>query len=144
MTKEIIQREKDGRIDELEAMMYECFPAIECPVEHKFTEGMYIREIVMPAESLVTSKIHKTEHPYVLSKGKMLVSIDGGEWTLLEAPFTGITKAGTRRIAYVIEDCVWTTFHLNPNNTENVDEIEEMIIEKHDNPLLNNIKNIEL
>lgn len=144
MIKEIIQREKDHRIDELEAVMHECFPAIECPVEHKFTEGMYIREITMPAESLVTSKIHKTEHPYVLSKGKMLVSIDGGEWTLLEAPFTGITKPGTRRIAYVIEDCVWTTFHLNPNNTENVDEIEEMIIEKHDNPLLNNIKNIEL
>lgn len=144
MIKEIIQREKDDRVDELEAVMQECFPAIECPVEHRFTDGMYIREIYMPAESLITSKIHKTEHPYVVSKGKVLVSIDGGEWVLIEAPFTGITKPGTRRVLYVLEDCVWTTFHLNPSNTDSVDEIEERIIEKHDNILLNNNKNIEL
>lgn len=144
MINEVIQRLHDGRIDELEAAMVENFEQIECPVTHLFTDGVYTREIFMPKGSLVTSKIHKTEHPYVLSKGKLLVSVDKGEWIELEAPHTGITKAGTRRVAYILEDVIWTTFHANPDNLSDLDEIEEMVIEKHDNLLLKDIKQIEL
>jgi hypothetical protein len=43
---------------------------------------------------------------------------------------------------YVIEDCVWTTYHLNPTNTQDVAEIEERIIEKHENPFIDNIKKL--
>lgn len=144
MINEVIQRLHDGRIDELEAAMVENFEQIECPVTHLFTEGMYTREIFMPKGSLVTSKIHKTEHPYVLSKGKLLVSVDKGEWVELEAPHTGITKAGTRRVAYILEDVIWTTFHANPDNLSDLDEIEDLVIEKHENLLLKDVKNIEL
>jgi hypothetical protein len=144
MINEIIERLHDGRIDELEAAMVENFEQVNCPVTHLFTEGMYTREIFMPKGSLVTSKIHKTEHPFVLSKGKLLVSIDKGEWVEMEAPFTGITRAGTRRVAYILEDTVWTTFHANPDNISDLDEIEDLVIEKHDNLLLHDIKKIEL
>lgn len=144
MSDDLIQRLHDGRIDELEAAMVENFVQIDCPVTHLFTDGMYVREIFMPAGSLVTSKIHKTEHPFVLSKGKLLVSIDKGEWVEMEAPFTGITKPGTRRVAYILEDVIWTTFHTNPDDLRDLDEIEEMVIEKHENLLLNDIKKIEL
>jgi hypothetical protein len=144
MINEIIERLHDGRIDELEAAMVANFEQVNCPVTHLFTEGMYTREIFMPKGSLVTSKIHKTEHPFVLSKGKLLVSIDKGEWVEMEAPYTGITKAGTRRVAYILEDTVWTTFHANPDNISDLDEIEDLVIEKHDNLLLHDIKNIEL
>jgi hypothetical protein len=89
-----------------------------------------------------TSKIHKTQHPFTISKGRVMVCIDAGEWVEYEAPYTGITQAGTRRVLYVVEDCVWTTYHLNPSNTEDLQEIEDRIIEKHENPFINNIKNI--
>jgi len=108
---------------------------------------MYIREIFMPAGSLITSKVHKTEHPYIVSYGKVAVSIDSNDWDEITAPYTGITKPGTRRVLYIIEDCIWTTFHrvddmkseyndLNDDEKENiVKEIEEKILEPHINYL---------
>ena len=71
-----ILRENDARIDELEAAL-QSYEPVHCPVKHRFTEGMYIREIFMPAGTLLTSKIHNTEHPYTISLGTAAVQIDG-------------------------------------------------------------------
>jgi hypothetical protein len=143
----VIARSNDNVIDELEVVMLSNFDVVDCPVKHMFTNGLYIREIFMPAGSLITSKIHKTEHPYTVSYGMVAVSIDGGEWDQITAPYTGITKPGTRRVLYVIEDCIWTTFHridgmkseyndLNDEEKEGiVKEIEEKILEPHLNYL---------
>jgi hypothetical protein len=108
--KEIV-RKNDSRVDELELAMMENYPAVDLPLKHYFTKGLYCREIFMPKGTLLTSKIHKTQHQFNISKGKVAVSVDGGEWVTLEAPFHGITNPGTRRIIYIIEDCIWTTFH---------------------------------
>lgn len=144
----MIIRENDDRLDELEVAMLENFEPVHCLTTHKFTDGMYIREIFMPAGSLITSKIHKTEHPYIVSYGKVAVSIDGDDWHEITAPYTGITIPGTRRILYVIEDCIWTTFHrvdemkseynnLNDEEKEKiVEKIEEKILEPHLNYLI--------
>jgi hypothetical protein len=143
----MIIRENDDRLDELEVAMLENCEPVHCLTTHRFTDGMYIREIFMPAGSLITSKIHKTEHPYIVSYGKVAVSIDGDDWDEIIAPYTGITKPGTRRVLYILEDCIWTTFHrvddmkseyndLNDDEKENiVKEIEEKILEPHINYL---------
>ena len=109
----------------------------EMPVTHRFTPGLYVREIFMPAGHLVISKIHKTEHPFVISKGKVAVFIEEDGWQVFAAPHTGITKPGTQRVLFIIEDTVWLTFH--PTQLTDVDAIEEEIIEKRDNPLLKEI-----
>ena len=168
MQNETIKRENDQRIDELEAAIVDNLELIECPVVHRFTDGMYIREISMPKGSLLTSKIHNSNHPYTISKGVALVQIDAGEWIELAAPYTGITLAGTRRVLFIEEDCIWTTFHridgmkseFNNLSEEEinkiVEEIEDKILEPHINQItgtdvgkeykeiLNNIKNLEL
>lgn len=143
----MIIRENDDRLDELEVAMLENCEPVHCLTTHMFTNGMYIREIFMPAGSLITSKVHKTEHPYIVSYGKVAVSIDGDDWNEITAPYTGITKPGTRRVLYILEDCIWTTFHrvddmkseyndLNDDEKENiVKEIEEKILEPHVNYL---------
>jgi hypothetical protein len=143
----MILRENDDILDELEVSMLENLQPVYCLTTHKFTEGMYIREIFMPAGSLITSKIHKTEHPYVISYGKTAVSIDGDEWNEITAPYTGITVPGTRRVLYILEDCIWTTFHKIDGMTseynklsdeekeEIVKKIEEKILEPHLNYL---------
>lgn len=143
----MIIRENDDRLDELEVAMLENCEPVHCLTTHMFTDGMYIREIFMPAGSLITSKVHKTEHPYIVSYGKVAVSIDGDDWDEITAPYTGITKPGTRRVLYILEDCIWTTFHrvddmkseyndLNDDEKENiVKEIEEKILEPHVNYL---------
>jgi hypothetical protein len=164
----MIVRENDNMLDELELSMLEKCEPVHCLTTHKFTDGMYIREIFMPAGSLITSKIHKTEHPYIVSYGKVAVSIDAQEWDEITAPYTGITKPGTRRVLFIIEDCIWTTFHridgmkseyneLSDEQKENiVKDIEEKILEPHLNYLtgtdikqeylksLQEIKSIEL
>jgi hypothetical protein len=151
----VIARSNDKVIDELEVAMLSSFDVVDCPVKHMFTNGMYIREIFMPAGSLITSKIHKTEHPYTVSYGVVAVSVDGGDWDEITAPYTGITKPGTRRLLYVIEDCIWTTYHplddmksefndLEAEEQEEiVNKIEEKILEPHTNLLTGNNINIE-
>ena len=151
----MIARSNDKVIDELEVAMLSSFDVVDCPVKHMFTNGMYIREIFMPAGSLITSKIHKTEHPYTVSYGVVAVSVDGGDWDEITAPYTGITKPGTRRLLYVIEDCIWTTYHplddmksefnyLEAEEQEEiVNKIEEKILEPHTNLLTGNNINIE-
>jgi len=136
----MIIRENDDRLDELEVAMLENFEPVHCLTTHKFTDGMYIREIFMPAGSLITSKIHKTEHPYIVSYGKAAVSIDGDDWNEITAPYTGITIPGTRRVLYIIEDCIWTTFHrvdgMKSEYNNLIDEEKEKIVEKIEEILL--------
>jgi hypothetical protein len=143
----MIIRENDDRLDELEVAMLENCEPVHCLTTHRFTDGMYIREIFMPAGSLITSKIHKTEHPYIVSYGKVAVSIDSEDWNEITAPYTGITKPGTRRVLYILEDCIWTTFHrvegmkseFNDLSEEEigkiVEEIEDKILEPHVNQI---------
>jgi mannose-6-phosphate isomerase-like protein (cupin superfamily) len=129
------EKTKNEKIDELESIMAENFEMVNCPLNHRFTDGLYVREIFMPAGTLITSKIHKTQHQYFVLKGKVSVWIDEGEEVYIEAPYIGVTEPGTRRVLYIWEDCIWATAHANPDN-ENESEIEDRIIEKHDNQFL--------
>lgn len=134
MNQEISEKVLNHNIDELESVMLDNFPIIDCPVTNRFTDGMYVREIFMPAGAFITSKIHKTQHQYFILKGKAIVWIDGIE-QILEAPYIGVTEPGTRRVLYILEDTIWATSHPNPNN-ETLEQLEERIIQKNDNPYL--------
>lgn len=82
----------------------------KCPLTHSFADGMYIRSIFLPKDMLFITKIHKKTHPYFVMSGKVSVLTEEGI-VILEGPFSGITKAGTKRIIYTHEDTVWTTVH---------------------------------
>lgn len=93
-----------------------------CGTKHTFTPGLYTREIFMPAGSLIVSRIHMFEHPFVISQGKVSV-YDGKEVVTLTAPFQGVTSPGTKRLLYVHEDTTWTTFHVTDKSTfEEIDQ----------------------
>lgn len=117
-----------AQIDALEQEMQALNAPVDCPVTHHFTPGLYAREMFAPAGTIITSKIHLTEHPFVLSKGKLRVWDEFGGVKDLEAPYFGVTKAGTRRIGLTITDIVWITFHVT--NETDVAKIEETIILK--------------
>jgi|SRR5215471_1478565 len=114
----------------------EQFPKVEMPLRHLFTPGMYVREITMPAGTAVVSHVHKTEHPFVISKGSVTV------WTErygvmmpsnLSAPYTGITTPGTRRVLYVHEETIWTTFHAGPWSADMpMEQLESCLVDKVD------------
>src|ERR1700681_2428958 len=83
--------------DKLIAKLYDYNP-VDCPLVHRFVPKLYIREIFMPAGSMVVSKIHGTEHPYVVSQGCLTVWTEQEGEVFIEAPYTGITLPGTRRV----------------------------------------------
>ena len=85
---------------------------VEQGLRHIFTPGLYARELTLPRGSIVVTAIHTTEHPFVASKGVVRVFIEGVGWETITAPHIGVTKPMTRRVALVVEDCVWTTFHV--------------------------------
>lgn len=125
----------NDRIDELEKVMLNNFNENDFPLKHIFLDGVYVREIFMPAGSFITSKIHLTRHPFSVVEGVVSVWLNDGQEQLIIAPYEGVTEVGTRRILYVHENARWLTYHLNPDN-ENLEQIENRIIEKHENPLL--------
>lgn len=122
-------RVTDLRVDALEAAMRTCPPA-ECPVRHIFTPGLYARECRLAKGLLLTSKIHKTEHPFVISQGDISVWTEDQGVVRYQAPYAGVTKPGTRRVLYVHEDTIWTTFH--PTKETDVARIEAQIIERRE------------
>ena len=127
----LVRDEANAAIDLLEVKLLERYPKVECPLAHTFMPGMYMREIFMPAGSKITSRIHRYRHPFFVLSGKVNVWQDDGKgWRLIEAPYCGITEPGTRRVLDVIEDCNWITVHSNPDDTEDLETIEEILLLK--------------
>jgi hypothetical protein len=125
IARRAMQTPAQKTVDKMQAAMKR-LPQVDCPLVHRFTPGLYVREIFMPKGTFIISKIHKTEHPFIVSKGHVAVWIEGVGVVEIKAPYCGVTKAGTRRILYIREDCVWTTFH--PTDKTDVNEIEKDVI----------------
>lgn len=102
-------------------------PQVKLEVKHYFIDGVYIRELYIPKDVILTGKIHKNEHFSMLSKGEVSVSIDD-VIKQIQAPFLYITKAGTKRIIKAYEDSIWMTIHKNEFNETNLDKIEKLYV----------------
>ena len=117
-------------IDNLEMEMMS-LPQIECPVEHVFTPGLYTRITTLPKGTILTSEIHKTEHPFFVLEGVVeVVNVETGEKVLYAAPCFGVTKPYTRRILNVLEKTIWATCHVTKET--NVEKIGDKILVQRD------------
>lgn len=124
-----------SEVDKIEYAMYQSEEKVEMPLTHVFTPGLYTRTIFMPAGSLVVSMTHNTRHPFIISTGEVDVISPEGSVTHI-APYMGITQPGTKRFLHVKHDTTWTTFHVNPDNLTDPDQIVEIVTDKFQNPLL--------
>ena len=125
---------RDEVIDVVESIIANQ-PQVECPVTHRFTPHMYIREVFVPAGTILTSEIHRHEHPHVLSMGRITMWDGEGGQITVSAPYSGVTKANARRVVLVHEDCIFTTFHVTDQTT--VEGAENDIFVDYDNVLMN-------
>ena len=71
-------------LDQIEAMMLAA-PQIDCPVQHHFGPGIYMREAFLPSGTYVMGHAHKDEHMNIMLKGKMAVIVNG-EAKVIEGP----------------------------------------------------------
>lgn len=105
---------------------------LELPPKHYFAKGLYARELFMPAGTLITSKVHKSEHICIISKGCLyLVMVTDGntERIHIKAPYTFVShpgNTGTKRILYIEEDTVWTTVHAT--NEKDISKLEDELV----------------
>ena len=92
--------------------------------KHSFAEGLYIREMRMKKGQLGFSAIHKHSYGFFLLSGILASSKEEGVEEFI-APCYIISPRGAKRIVYAVEDCVITTVHANPTNTQDLKEIEQ-------------------
>jgi len=99
----------------------------ELPLVHTFSEGVYAREIFMPKGMIVVGHVHETTHLNMVSKGSAMVWMNGVV-SKITAPFTFESKAGVRKVLYILEDMFWTTVHVT--NETNITVLEDTLVDK--------------
>ena len=95
------------------------------PCVHRFSLGIYCREIHIKAGHIIIGKIHKFEHLNVISQGHVTCLTEFGIEEY-RAPYTFISRPGIKRVVYAHEDTIWAGFF--PAETANPDDVEEKII----------------
>lgn len=103
-------------------------PQVEMPVSNYFSKGLYAREIFIPKDTFIVGKIHRFENFNILLKGKLTIFSMEGKHTV-EAPFSIVSPAGVKRVAYAHEDSIWTVVHATEET--DLDKIEEEVIVKN-------------
>lgn len=92
-----------------ESLMLKSDNPITPEIIHHFSPGIYAREMRLKKGTVLTGKIHKTEHLCILNGDIEIASQDG------KGRFTGYltfrSKPGIKRIGYAHEDTVFTTIH---------------------------------
>lgn len=102
---------------------------LELPLIHHFTDGIYCREMHMPAGAIIVGKRHKTKHLCIISSGSGTFIIDG-EKRFIKGPCTFEAKGEGRKAVMVHEDMIMMNIH--PTNETDLEKIEEMFIEKEE------------
>jgi hypothetical protein len=97
------------------------------PLKHSFSEGIYVREMFLQKGMFVIGKIHKLDHTFFILKGKLLLADKDGVREI-EAPFYGKATSGTKRVAIALEDTIFVNVHPNPNNTKEIDVLEDTFV----------------
>ena len=114
------------RIFDLQAALAE-MPQVECPVRHFFANGLYAREMFIPAGTCAVGKIHRHDQMTMIL-GDVTIATPGQEPVRIESCEPFVSPAGIKRAAYAYVDSFITTFHANPDNLRDTDELEAVLI----------------
>ena len=101
-------------------------PQAETVVTDHFADGLYARELFIPAGVCLVGALHKTNHIFTVSQGECYAVTHEGKEHIV-APYTGQTRPGMKRVIYALTDTVWTTYH--PTDETNPEKIAEQILE---------------
>lgn len=98
------------RMQALEDAIRDQLTPIDLQVNHHFAFGTYTREMLIPAGTVATGKIHRYDCTNILTKGKLLVVSDEGE---REVSAGAIFKSGpnVKKAVYALEDSILVNVH---------------------------------
>lgn len=126
-----LSTELRAKIDAFEQLMADSANSIDLDVfevKHYFTDtGLYAREMILPAGSIVSGKIKKHEHISIISAGFCTEVTEAGV-NHIHAPCTMVSRPDTKRIVLAHETTVWTTVHFTTET--DLAKVEEQLISK--------------
>lgn len=93
-------------------------------VFHSFADGMYTREMHVEKNEIIVGEIHRNDHIVNLLKGSLIVIDEHGN-RRLDAPMSFVSKAGVKRIGFILENTVWQDIHRTDKT--NIEEAEKEI-----------------
>jgi hypothetical protein len=100
---------------------------IDAHTSHHFCDGMYVRQLDVPAGVTIVGKTHASRNLFLLVKGTMILATDDGP-ARIEAPFMVTTEPGTKRAGYAETDCICMNFHHNPDDEKDLVVLESRYI----------------
>lgn len=103
-------------------------PQLTLRTEHFHADGMYARVLYRPKDCLIVGKVHRREHFYIVTSGRLQVSTDDGVRELVAGDVL-VSKPGTKRAVLALEDSIAMTVHRNRTGSEDLDELEADLIE---------------
>jgi len=93
---------------------------------HHFADGLYAREMRVPAGSVVVGKMHKYPCLNFIMSGVMEVRSTTGRAIRIKAPYIFASPGGTKRAGYAVTDLTWVTVH--PTQQTDLDLLEAELI----------------
>jgi len=129
-----------ARVERLETLVQH-LPQVDCPVEHEFYPGVYIRTMTVPVGVVATGAVHKTEHVTLITQGHCLLTTDQGVKEI-RAPFAVVSKPGIKRAITTMETTVLKTIHLT--STTDLDALVSELTESNSAQLLGGAENAQL
>lgn len=128
MNTTAIERRDDSGLNRVLRLQEEMrkMPQVELETFHHFADGMYARVVPRAAGVTIVGKVHKREHFYIIVKGSVKVWSDGETKTYVAGDVI-ISKPGTKRAVYALEDSICMTVHRT--NKKNLKKIERELVE---------------
>ena len=100
---------------------------VDCPVNHHFSPGLYVRELIIPAGTFIIGHRQTTEHLNIFLQGVFEMMDEDGNTKLMEAPMIFTGQPG-RKMGYSHEDVVWLNVY--PTEETDINTLESIYLDK--------------
>ena len=124
----VAQKSTKNKFELVEQRMLD-MPQVPCSVIHRFGPGIYMREVSLPAGSLIMGHHQNFEHINVFLKGHITFFKDNGERVEMKAPMTFVGQPG-RKMAYIHEDTLWMNVY--KTDETDIEKLECYLLTKSD------------
>jgi quercetin dioxygenase-like cupin family protein len=104
---QVVSRDQVLQLQEVMLAMPQA-PGME--TTHHFAGGMYCRRIEIPKDTVIVSKVHKTEHLFIGCIGELHVAGQGENFVVRPGDIIP-SPVGTKRVVYALTDVVVLTIH---------------------------------
>lgn len=108
--------------------LIEALPQADLPLDHFFSDGIYMRVMTLEPSTLLTGKTHKHNHLAILLEGQVAVHSRQGT-AVFEAPYIVNVLAGDKRAFFSVTKVKWATVHATEET--DLELLEQTLVEEN-------------